>query len=268
MSNGPKEWTPGKIKKMLAVMERHTVDTAKEFIEDMRVIGGADVLPDNKLRAWHVTDNPEIVLQALRDRVDLQHRRPYGDICGGLYVSGFPNTWRSRSHKKWAFMETLSPENARKLAYAIISELDHDYMTRHITESEYERATNDIREYWLKQGNWQVVLTLASLPYAIDIQALARKEGVAKPFEPETVEVIFEGRYLNWVRDVYEPSVALAANFMHLEEDQVDRTAMCQTWRMLGWDGAYTKSSMGSNPELVIWNLDRILKFGSWEKGS
>lgn len=265
---GPHEWTPRRIQKILGALESNTVDTAKGRIEPGRVMGGADVLPDNTLVSWHVTDDPELVLHALAAQADLQATRPAGDLCGGLYVSSFPDIWRSRSRKKWQFIEKLPPEAARTLSRAVLRELDRDFESGRLTASEHKRGRHDVEDYWLKRGHWEVLLNLASLPYAFDIQGLARKEGVAEPFAPDIIEVIFEGRYLHLTSDVREDSMAIAAEVLRVEEALVDRDQLCQVWRDLGWDGAFTKAGMGTNPELVIWNADRILKFGSWIKGS
>lgn len=265
---GPHEWTPRRIQKILKTLESNTVDTAGGWIEPTRVIGGAEVLPDNKLVSWHVTDDPQTVLRALAFHADLQETRPVADLCGGLYVSSFPNLWRNRSRKKWEFAEMLSPAAARKLARAVLHELDRGLENGRLTPSEHERGRRDVEQHWLERGNWEILLNLAGLPYAIDIQELARKEGVAEPFEPTLVEVVFEGRYLHATPDVKRDSAALAAEFLHVEEELVDRDQVCRAWRDLGWDGAFTKIGMGANPELVIWNYARVLKFGSWTKGT
>jgi hypothetical protein len=265
---GPHEWTPKRIQKTLAKLEASTVDTSKGWIEPTRVIGGAEVLPDNTLVSWHVTDDPEGILRALESRADLQETRPTGDLCGGLYVSSFPQIWRSRSRKKWQFAELLSPAAARKLARAVLFELDRDFEGGRLTAEEHERGRHDVEHYWLELGNWKILLNLSSLPYAINIQELAKKEGVAEPFEPALVEVIFEGRYLHATHDVRQDSMTIAGEFLKVEEDLVDRDQVCRVWRELGWDGAFTKAGMGTNPELVIWNMERILKFGPWTKGT
>lgn len=263
---GPREWTPNRIQKILKKLESDTVDTAKAWIEDMRVIGAADVLPDNKLRSWHVTDDPENVLRVLEGKTDLQDFTPWGDICGGLYVSGFPQLWRGRSRRKWDFMKTISPEGSQKLARAILLKLKLDREIGRLTQNEYEHGVQDVEQYWLKLGNWEVLSILSAQPYTIDIQALAKEQGVAEPFEPALVEVIFDGRYLNLTRDVQQESAALAEKYLGVKEDLVETVHLCQTWRMLGWDGAFTKSSMSSYPQLVIWTRERILKFGDWTR--
>lgn len=268
LTQGPKDWTPNRIQKILKALEARTVDTSKGPIEPNRIVGAADVLEDtNRLISWHVTDNPDVVMRSLREGIDLQELRPWGDLCGGLYVSSYPQIWRGRSRKKWEFLHTLPIEKSRQLARALLERLKRDRESGRLSEKEYERAKYDVEYYWIGLGNWQVLLNVASLPYAVNIQDLAKKEGIADPFEPEIVEVIFEGRYLH-AQGSWQDSAALAARMLHVPEDMVDQGQICQTWKSLGWDGAYTKAAMGSNPELVIWNASRILKFGSWTRGA
>lgn len=261
-----KEWTPHRIQKILKAFDSKTVDTSKDFIDESRIIGAAAVTPDNLLASAHVTDDPTVMIQVLARGLDLQTMRPWGDLCGGLYVSSFPQIWRSRSRKKWEFMETLSAADSKRLAHAVLRKLEEDHRSGRLSEREYERGKRDVEHYWLGQGNWQVLLNISTLPYAINIQQLAKDEGLADPFEPAVVEVIFEGRYLNSTAEVWKESRPLAAKFMDMDEDMVTQQEICQTWRTLGWDGAFTKAAMGTNPELVIWNADRILKFGPWER--
>ena len=265
-SRSPKEWTPQRIQKILKSFESRTVDTSKDYIDESRVIGAASVLPDNRLVSAHVTDDPAVMIHVLESGIDLQSMRPWGDLCGGLYVSSFPQIWKSRSRKKWEFMETLPPNASKRLAPAVLRKLDADHENGRLSQREYERARRDVEHYWVDLGNWQVLLNISSLPYAINVQQLAKDEGIANPFEPSVVEVVFEGRYLNSTGEVWKDSRPLAAKFMDMEEDMVTQQEICQTWRTLGWDGAFTKAAMGTNPELVIWNADRILKFGDWER--
>lgn len=262
MARPPKDWTPNRIQKLLKAFEAGTVDTSQGPIEPNRIIGGAEVLPDNRLVSTHVTDDPSVARHRLERGIDLQSLRPWGDLCGGLYVSSFPQIWRGRSRKKWEFMATLSESASRKLAQAVLRRLEEDRANGRLSQSEYDRARQDIEHYWLKLGNWQVLLNISTLPYAINVQRIAKEEGIADPFEPAEVEVVFEGRYLHATPEVMRDSHALAARFMNMDEDMVSTPEVCQTWRTLGWDGAFTKAGMGTNPELVIWNADRILKFG------
>lgn len=266
-TRGPKEWTPNRIQKILKALESKTVDTSKGQIDPNRIIGAADVLEDNRLIAWHVTDDPEIVIRSLREGIALQELRPWGDICGGLYVSSYPQIWRGRSRKKWEFLHTLPIEKSRQLARALLEKLRLHRESGYLSKGEYERAKHDVEHYWIDMGNWKVLFSIATHPYAINIQELAKQEGIADPFEPSIVEVIFEGRYLN-AQGTWQDSAALAAQMAHVPEDMADQGQICQAWKSLGWDGAYTKAAMGSDPELVIWNAARILKFGSWTRGA
>lgn len=268
MGKDPHEWTPDRIKKILKAFEKNTVDTSSvDDIDPMRIIGGAEVLPGNQLLSWHVTDDPAVMIRALDNHVDLQTLRPWGDLCGGFYVSSFPDVWRGRSRRKWEFMQTLSLEASKRLAHAVLERLHHDRDVGRITQSEFQRGRHDIEHYWLVNGNFEALLNLSILPYAINIQKIAKEEGIADPFEPAIVDVVFQGRYLHVTQDVRRQSAELAAKFLDMEQELVEQEQICQTWKALGWDGAFTKAGMGTNPELVIWNMDRILKFGPWTKG-
>lgn len=264
---GPKEWQPrgARLRGILRNLEKRTVDTSEGPVEQMRVICAADPQGDGTLHAWHVTDNPEVVKDVLRRGVDLQEMRPWGDLCGGLYVSACPDIWKARSRKKWDFIEALTPRQARALADLIVQELWEKFDRGYITQWEHERARRDVEHYWLVRGSWNVLALVAGQPWNVNIQELAREGGIADPFRPAVVEVVFTGRYLDAADGVFEESAPLAAEHFGISGAMTDREDVCRWWRAMGWDGAFTRSGMGTYAELVIWNADSIRRFGDLE---
>lgn len=260
---------------LLARLEKYTVDTA-EFEKNAYKMD----LADSKLRcvavpflvpgqvagldAVHVTDDQAAVLAIIQAGGDLQEARPYGDICGGLYVSACPDFWASRSRKKWDFMELLPPESHERLRKALEERVEEQKATGYITASERENALGILNE-WRATGYWQVVTILAGQPFNIDIQELARRLGIGEPARPSYVPVRFQGRYLEVMdRETWKIAAELARRTFGISDAMLTQQDLCAALRRHGWDGAFTRASMGTNPELVIWSADKIMMFGDW----
>lgn len=261
-------------KKLLEELEKDTVDTSRWMAEDKaeaeeafeiakyRTQGGVAVPQvDGTLRAWHVTDDPSKVVEILEGKVEFHPRE--GDLCSGLYVSASPQYWRGRSQRRWDFMNTLSPEGLEALISAVAERVEEEKSSRYITESEYQNAIRILEQ---SKGYWQVLTLLADQPYNVNIQKIAKERGIADPLPPIEVLVDFTGRYLE-----FNTKRAIDA-YMELLKKRykttkgVTRADLCDMLQEHGWDGIFTQSGFGTNPELVIWNPERIIAFGAWQR--
>lgn len=264
-------------KQLLKELDKDTVDTSrwstrsqkdnKYFMEvaESKLYGLAIPQPGGYLRAWHVTDDPDKVVEMLRNRGDFYARE--GDLCGGLYVSGVPHFWAGRSNRKWDFLPRLSKEARGTLYQAIYDRLVDEIKSGYITQGEFERAESSMAQA-MTGDYWQVLDIVANQPFNVDIIGIAEHLGLATAFKPPHVQVDFIGRYLefNTKRAIEANEALLRLTYGRLEG--LTRTDLCNMLKDYGWDGVYTKSSMGTNPELVIWSGDKIVAFGDWVQES
>lgn len=261
-------------KKLLQELEKETVDTSQWTVDDEQEAreaferaeyqlryGVAVPQVDGTLRAWHVTDEPEKVKELLQTSGEFYPRE--GDLCSGLYVSASPNYWRGRSTKRWDFMKELSPEARGVLYTAIYDRLVDEASSRYITGSEFENAQRIVAQAMMSDY-WPVVSIVADQPYNINIQELAKSLGLAEPFQPIAVPVDFVGRYLefNTRRAIDAYQELLKKRYGTLKD--VTRADLCDMLEEYGWDGIYTASGFGTNPELVIWDPRNVVTFGDW----
>lgn len=264
-------------KQLLKILEKDTVDTASWRVDDPKEAKYAMEQAEGKLyslaapqvggtlRSYHVTDDPVKSIEVLRNRGDFYVRE--GDLCGGLYVSTVPHFWEGRSERKWDFLPQLSKGDRATLYGAVYDRLVEQIASKYITQSEFDRA-QDTLALTMTSDRWQILSIVANQPYNIDIPKLAKDMGLAKPFEPHYVPVDFTGRYLE-----FNTQQAIEANeellrLRHGSLEGLSRLDLCNMLKDYGWDGVYTKASMGTNPELVIWSGDKILRFGDWSRES
>ncbi len=263
----------------LEALEKDTVDTSSWTVDDQKeaqyafqraesmTYGVAVPQVDGTLRGWHVTDEPDKVIDLLRSKGDFYARE--GDLCGGLYVSAVPGYWEGRSRKKWDFLPKMSKEKRKKLYLLIEDRLTEEINTGYITRDEYERAMRDMA-LAKRQDFWQILDIVANQPFNVDIIKIAERNGLAEAFRPPHIQVDFVGRYLefNTQRAIEANEFLLALK--HGTTEGLSRKDLCDMLKGYGWDGVYTKSSMGTNPELVIWSGDKVVAFGDYaqEEGS
>jgi hypothetical protein len=264
-------------KQLLAILEKDTVDTRSWMVDDLkeakhqmeraegRLYSLAIPQADGTLRAWHVTDDPKKVIDLLRDKGDFYARQ--GDLCGGLYVSGVPHFWEGRSNKKWDFLPKLSREARGTLYQSIYDRLADQYTSGYITPSEFENAEGVMAQA-MTTDYWQVLDIVANQPFNIDIPKMAEELAIATPFQPHQVPVDFVGRYLEFnTKSAIEANEALLL-LRHGSLEGLTRLDLCNMLKSYGWDGVFTKASMGTNPELVIWSGDKIVAFGNYATGA
>jgi hypothetical protein len=103
----------------------------------------------------------------------------------------------------------------------------------------------------------------------VPIIDIARGAGIADPFEPFVVSVIFAGRYLDmgsFNRHDAEVLDAGVARYSGKPASFVTLENTCMAVRAWGYDGAFSKCSFSTEAQLVIWNAERILRFGDWTR--
>lgn len=264
-------------KQLLEILDKDTVDTSRWTVDNpkeakylMEVAEGkiySVAIPqaDGTLRAWHVTDDPQKVVDLLKDKGDFYARE--GDLCGGLYVSAVPHFWEGRSNRKWEFLPKLSREARGTLYQSIYDRLVDQIKSGYITQSEFDRAS-DIIAQAMTSDYWQILDIVANQPFNIDIPRMAKTLALATPFEPQQVPVDFVGRYLEFnTKRSIEANEALLL-LRHGSLEGLTRLDLCNMLKSYGWDGVFTKASMGTNPELVIWSGDKVVRFGDYAPGA
>jgi hypothetical protein len=175
--------------------------------------------------------------------------------------------WRGRSRKKWEFLAEISPEKFAEIADLVVKELRDERETRYITESEFEAGARWAREA-VEFNNPAALVLVADQPYNVDIPKLAREAGIADPFNPHEIEVVFSGRYLNMEPPFWNSNIILEAisKQTKISEKEVSEESVCEALREWGFDGGFTPSSFSTLPQLVIWNGEKVLQFGDWKR--
>lgn len=215
---------------------RAIVDTRRG--EDVRGIGHAE---GDVLVTYHVTDRPEAIVRLLRRRPNLlaSYERKRSELGPGFYVSGVPEFWVGRATRKWSFLRELKPGQVFALTGALTKEVEGD---RRLTDNELARALRDIRLVETGVYDPDVLTFLAGPPYTI---AFWRPEflkpiGITPSRPPGVIRVHVRGRFAE-LSSSYPPAPLL------------------RTLRRAGYQGAFTRSGISTNPELVIWDPRAIV---------
>lgn len=224
----------------------------------------AEPWPEGTFAAVHVTDDPNTVVQMLEAGGDLMSiQTGYSRMCDGLRVSTVPDYWkRYVSRDRYEFLETLHEESRMQLGQLLLARLDNDRSTHYITESEYEAAVSSVLR-WIDQGEILFLSRIIEQPYNVNIPAIAKEHGIAKPKEPKYVDVIFHGRFLDIAeRDAWDSMIELAE--LELKKETESTQDMCKVLRNHGWDGVFTKSGFSMEAQLIIINTRSIIGYGDW----
>lgn len=188
----------------------------------------------------HVTDNPSGLIAALDSGKDLVEMNPDGDLGGGFYGSNVPQLWMGRSIKKWDYLDTMTRDQRQALFDYIFSRRDYQPGGFYLTESELSRMKRDLTR-WVDDGFAPLFVMYANQPYNVRIpQSELDKLGI-HPFEPSIVKVWFKGKFVDLTNS--------SGGIVPVEK-----------WRGLV-DGAFTRMSMGTEPQLVIWNRNAISEY-------
>lgn len=219
---------------------------------DTRALRSGDDIPgigrevSGALETYHVTDQPERVLSVLRKGGALQaaygEKGQHAELGPGLYASGVPDFWISRAREKWAFLTTITEPELGKLLGAL--ELELARHGRWLTEQERAIAERDLD--LVRRGVYQptVLTQFATQPYGIAFWRPAFLEplGITPGRTPSVIALRVEGMLAELARSNPDP-------------------VLLRTLRRAGVAGAFTRASMATNPELVIWNAAAITKW-------
>ena len=216
-------------------------DTPVRDTKEMRDIPGIGFIENGALVTYHVTDDPERVRRMLA-RGDVRLMAAYGkagqhsELGSGLYVSGNPDFWVGRARGKWDFLKTLSGDKLHLLLILLRDEIEDLKKKKWLSSSEYERGIRDLK--YVEDGHYDAtILTMfAGQPYNIAFwkPEVLKPLGIEPGRKPRVLEIRVAGELAD-IRGGYS-----APLFRRL--------------RRAGVVGAYTRASMATNPELVIWN--------------
>jgi len=216
------------------------IDTANW--DDVPGIGHID---GGAMTSYHVSDNPEAALHTLKKKRNVV--KAYGpkgaraELGPGFYMSGRPEFWIGRSRDKWSFMRSLTKVQLADLASSLRKEVQDQYAAGRISDSEKGYGLRDIKNA-VEYESPEQLFSLASQPFVIPFwkPEWLGPIGVKSGSEPRAIEVKFRGK-LAW-----------------LKRNNVS-SGLYRQLRRIGVIGAFTTASMGTNPEMVLWNPRAIL---------
>lgn len=252
---------------LIGLISELAVDTGRPIYQS-QVIGAA--LPVNGyLAAYHVTDNPEGIIRYLQSGRDLVALNPYGDLGGGFYVSSVPEYWRSRSKRKWEFARNLSKAQRQTLVKIILEDPRYKRGGGYLTDFEVERLYKDL-DTFVESGDLTFLIITANQPYNVRITPeMARRAGVPEPREPGLVEVKLRGKFIDgegfYGSPSYKDFASMAKTWVSINKPKLLKNDIRNTinaWlESLGYSGIYTRTSMSTNPEMVVWDKKAITSF-------
>jgi hypothetical protein len=218
---------------------RRVLDT--RTMEDGYEIGGIGIVYNGALETFHVTDKPQSILRAVKRRTNVVAaygpKGAHAELGPGLYLSGVPQFWMGRASGKWSFLDTLSASKTGQLVDALAERVDEDRANGRLTRNEVSRADRTLDG--VRSGSYgaSALLELAGQPYGIAFwrPSFLQPLGIEPGAPPSIVEVNVVGRFAELNRSM--PSAKLL-----------------RAMRKSGLQGAFTRMSMGSNAELVLWD--------------
>lgn len=266
-----KTWDSKDVNNIEAFLNKLTVDTSKYSranpLPESLVIGAA-IAVDGFLYADHVTDDPRGVMQKLKSNITLCQLNPEGDLGCGLYVSGVPEYWRVRSAGKWEFAKNLTRAQRQSLVNVILSDPNYKKGGGYLADFEVDYLTRDLKQF-VETGDVNLLAGTGSQPYNVHItKEIARKAGVSEPKEPGFIKIKLQGKFINAAglysnQEVVNRAKAWAViNRPKLLEwdKRVSTQNVVNAWLCsMGYCGAFTKSGMSTNPEMVIWGRKAII---------
>lgn len=249
-------------------LNRLTVDT-RVPIPESAVIGAA--IPEGGfLFAYHVTDYPEEVMRKLRATSHLCELNPQGDLGCGFYVSGAPQYWLVRSREKWEFARHLNRAQRQALVTAILSDPKYRKGGGYLADFEVDYLNRDLKRF-VETGDVNLLAMTGNQPYNVRItEEIARKASVPVPKMPKMIKVKLQGKFINAAGLYSNPEIVNRAqawaviNRPKLLEwnKRASTQDIVNAWLCSkGYSGAFTKSGMSTNPEMVIWDRRAIIGF-------
>jgi hypothetical protein len=206
---------------------------------DWHDFGGAAFIEDGFLIGYHVTDDPQGLIDKLRRGFDVaSHGSPWEDLGKGLYISAVPDYWAGRASKKWAFLDRLTRPQLERLAKALLK--SQAFEENYTTKSEQEHAAGLIELTLSGKYNPSVLIMLADQPYNVSFWKPSFLEplGIEPGHQPKTVEV---------------KSVGLFARLGKIPSP--DEAAELQK----EFDGVFTPSGFSTSAQTVIFNRKAIM---------
>lgn len=242
---GPWEET----KKNPILLDINVVDTSQ--IDELPGIGA--VVDSGELVTYHVTDHPERIASILR-RPGVRLMAAYGnagagsELGAGLYVSGNPAYWIGRARGKWDFLKTIQGDKLEALAEVLYERIE-DMKTRHwLSATEYDQAMRTISHVAYERSyEPSVLIHLANQPYNIPFwkPEFLTPLGIEPGQAPRIVEIRIKGL------------LADAGSSSGPRRGSPD-AATFRALRRAGVVGAFTRASMATNPELVLWDARAV----------
>lgn len=224
------------------------IDTSVAPDQDL---GNAARLENGVIKAFHVTDNPATVEDRLARNLPITEGRregKYGDLGRGLYGSVVPNYWVGRATKKYDFLERLTQNELERLCLAI---LEHPHITQrgYLSQGEKKIIFRDID--YVEKGELKpdVLIMFADQPYNIRFWEtdFLTSIGIEPSPQPKVVDLWLQGK------------------FIEVNENSLDQSE-ADDLREQGFDGAFARGDWVSSPQIVVWNNEAVVKFGSYER--
>jgi len=211
--------------------------------DDIPGVGYAD--GTGALVTYHVTDNPEAVQAIIRRGGRLMAAYGEGgrtsELGPGLYVSGNPNYWVGRARGKWDFLKRLTAPQLSSLLTQLREDIEEMRARKWLSANEYSHAVRDLD--LVRDGDYEpTVLTMvASQPYNIKFwePSYLKRLGIEPGRKPRVLEIRVVGK------------------FGQVSASHPD-AGLLRTLRRGGVAGVFTRASMASNPEMVIWDPGAI----------
>jgi len=203
----------------------------------------AHVTDDCEVIAWHVTDNPENVIEQIRlgncTKIDRDT-----DFGPGIYVSAIPQIWVCRFRGKWDFLGALSKSELLALCLYILKQLAEERRTHYISQSEYEYAVQDVKYVATQKLPPTVLLRLSDQPYNIRFwqEDHLKKAGLnIRSKSPTTVRMQISGKFAEMRSAHYVPTIII------------------DYLKYIGISGAFVKSSFSNEAQMAIWDCRAIV---------
>jgi hypothetical protein len=214
---------------------KHDFDPAPAFAIDRKT---------DEFVGWHVTDQPLKLAEFLCAKKDLRYLGSSSDDLGpGLYVSGQPEVWLSRSRSKWNFLSKLDDGERMRLCDQIrqdpILEAGHG-----LTVEERKQAEKTLSAVANGQYSTSALVSLlANQPYNIEFGSpeWLEKRGFSQGPQPKLMEIRWRGTM------PMLDNTPTGEDLRHLERNHV---------------GAAIKNGFGSVAQAVIWKRESLTR---WE---
>lgn len=210
-------------------------------MEDGYEISGIGIVYNGAMETFHVTDKPQAILRAVKRRTNVVAaygpKGAHAELGPGLYLSGVPQFWMGRAAGKWSFLDTLPPSKTGRLVDALAERVDEDRANGRLTRNEVSRADRTLDGVRSGAYGASALLELAGQPYGISFwrPSFLGPLGIEPGKSPSIVELNVVGRFAELNRSMPSAKVLRAL-------------------RRSGLQGAFTRMSMGTNAELVLWD--------------